>query len=94
VPGATTSPTLSNRDGVTIGSRWSDFLDALVIPPGGCFSEGYGHTADGIFVVVAGGWFQEDAGDGVWIDVLPDPSEVTVRAMAEGTLPWSNESDC
>jgi hypothetical protein len=93
-PGATTSPAVTNRDGVTIGSRWSDFLDTLVIPPGGCYSEGYGHTTDDIFVVVIGGSFSTNTDDGTYIALLPDPHDVTVRAMFTGTFPFSDEGDC
>ena len=75
---------LKNMDGVSIGSRWSDFPSAISADPGGCYTVGGGVTADGIFLVLEGGTFGKFNDDGSYEALIPDPSEVTVIQMNAG----------
>lgn len=75
---------LKNVDGVSIGSRWSDFPASISADPGGCYTIGGGVTTDGIFLVLQGGIFGKFNDDGSYEALVPDPSEVTVIQMNAG----------
>ena len=75
---------LKNVDGVSIGSRWSDFPASISADPGGCYTVGGGVTTDGIFLVLQGGIFGKFNDDGSYEALVPEPSEVTVIQMNAG----------
>lgn len=91
-PAASTVP-LAAADGVTLGSRWSDFLDVMIVQPGGCPTSGSGSTTGGIELALQG-QFSTQSDSGEYVELLPDPSQVTVVAMGAGSRVVSLEEDC
>ncbi len=85
---------LRSAAGVTLGSRWSNFLTAMTVLPGGCYTTGSGTTNDGITLDVIGGDFATVADDGTFNTLLPAPEEVTVIAMSSGEHIYDLEGDC
>jgi hypothetical protein len=85
---------LRSAAGVTLGSRWSNFLTAMTVLPGGCYTTGSGATNDGITLDVIGGDFATVAEDGSFTTLLPAPEEVTVIAMSSGEHIYDLEGDC
>lgn len=91
---ATASASLATGDGLTLGRRWSDFLDKMSAQPGGCPATGSGTTAGGIELALQGGQFSAVSESGEYVELLPDPSQVTVVGMRAGSLVVSLEEDC
>lgn len=88
-------PPLLTAAGVTIGSRWADFLGVMKVEQGGCYSTGYGQTA-GVSMVLqsSGEVFMgfDEAGNYVAGD--PDPADVTVTGLSAGNLRIFLFGDC
>ncbi|MEK7424272.1 MAG: hypothetical protein AAB131_10580 [Actinomycetota bacterium] len=88
-------PPLVTAAGIGLAARWADHLDAMDVPPGGCYDLGYG-DADGIsldllstgvaFLVV------DAAGNGT--PTLPDPADVRVVSMRAGAQVGYLYLDC
>ena len=91
-----TTPTLALKDvnGITLTSRWSDFLGAMQADPGGCYQVGGGATNEGVILVLQGGVFGQFTAAGAYEALLPDPSEVTVMGMSAGDQLSYLDSDC
>lgn len=85
---------LHSAAGITLGSRWADFLADMNVFPGGCYTVGGGTTADGIELVLQGGDFEVVGDDGSFTPVLPAPESVTVIGMAAGDEVVDLASDC
>ncbi len=85
---------LHSAAGITLGSRWSNFLTAMTVLPGGCYTTGSGTTNDGITLDVIGGDFATVADDGTFTTLLPAPEEVAVAAMSSGDHIYDLEGDC
>ncbi len=85
---------LFTTDGISIGSRWSDFRSAMAADPGGCFSIGSGATNDGIFLVLQGGVFSQIDEAGNYEALLPAPEDVIVLSLDAGEQMLSLEGDC
>ena len=89
------APRLFTADGISAGSVWSDFPDAITIDDGGCFSIGYGDTAGvELTLLSAGDPFVLFDADGNYVAGMPDPADVSVLAMAAGDLPYFLFDDC
>ena len=85
---------LHSAAGITLGSRWSNFLTSMTVQPGGCYTTGTGATNDGITLDVIGGDFAQVSDDGTFTTLLPAPEEVTVVAMSSGEHIYDLEGDC
>ena len=85
---------LHSAAGITLGSRWSNFLTSMTVQPGGCYTTGTGATNDGITLDVIGGDFAQVGDDGTFTTLLPAPEEVTVVAMSSGEHIYDLEGDC
>lgn len=90
----TPTVSLATADGLTIGSRWSDFMSVLTVQPGGCATSGSGSTADGITAAVHGGVFSRIDESGEYQELLPDPADVMVAGLSAGFVVFPMESDC
>ena len=88
--------TLSTAQGITLGSRWADFLDAMNVGTGGCYSEGGGTTADevSLFLRSSGTPFSGVDEAGNYAVFSPDPADVTVVQMQAGSQIGSLYGDC
>ncbi|HEY4331398.1 MAG TPA: hypothetical protein VGM78_02465 [Ilumatobacteraceae bacterium] len=84
---------MQNADGITIGSKWSDFPNAMTAQAGACATHGSGATTDGTRLSLQGGFATSDT-TGATQPVLPDPSLVTVRGMAAGDVFVDPNSGC
>ncbi|MEO6123161.1 MAG: hypothetical protein ABIR32_05585 [Ilumatobacteraceae bacterium] len=85
---------LTTVDGVTIGTRWSEASDAMTVQPGGCPTAGFGSTISGVELRVSGGAFSRTDGDGEYVELLPDRTEVTVIGLAAGSRIIALEQGC
>jgi hypothetical protein len=92
-----TTPQLFTADGITTGSLWSDFPDAITVDEGGCFSIGFGQTAGITLTLRSVGdpflYFDQDSVDGYVIGT-PDPADVDVIIMSAGDMPFYLFDDC
>ncbi len=86
--------TLTTTAGITIGSRWSDHFGAMTVSPGGCPLRGSGTTIDGIDLVVQGGEFATVDESGEYVELLPDPTLVTVVGLSAGSQITAIEEPC
>lgn len=96
---ATPAVPLATGDGLTLGSRWSDFLETMSVQPGGCPTTGSGTVASGIDLALQGGdgitaRFSGVSETGEYVELLPDPSQVTVVGMRAGSVIDNFEEDC
>lgn len=91
---ATPLVTMTTDAGITIGSRWSDHLGAMTVSPGGCPARGSGATTDGIDLVVQGGEFATVDESGEYVELLPDPTLVTVVGLSAGSQITAIEEPC
>ncbi len=85
---------LHDVNGVTIGSRASDFPAAIVVNPGGCYTDGTGTTPSGITLALRGGDFVITDAAGNQTPVVPDPTSVTVTSMEAGSNYGFLAGDC
>ena len=89
-----TTSAMKTAEGITIGSRWSDF-PSMNILPGGCYSSGSGDVGGIRLIVTSTGTpFSEFDASGNYISHLPDPADVTVDAMEAGANPAFLFGDC
>lgn len=88
-------PPLVTAAGIGMASRWADHLDAMDVPPGGCYSIGYGDT-DGIALdlLSTGVAFLVVDAAGNSTPTLPDPADVRVVAMRAGAQVGYLYLDC
>ncbi len=89
-PGALATPA-----GITVGSRWSDYVASMTVGEGGCYSDGSGSTA-GVYLYVRseGTPFLSIADDGSEVIARPDPADVVVTALEAGDQPFFAFADC
>lgn len=88
-------PALRAANGVTIGSRGSDFPDGFFVPNGGCFSFAFGSTNGiGAGLVSDGVPFGEVGPTGVFTFNTPPLSDVVVIFLFSGSSVVSLEGDC
>lgn len=87
---------LATGSGITVGSRWSDHVDAIDVDEGGCFSIGTGSTAGiGLVLQSAGEPFLiVDETTGEQTPNAPDPADVSVSELHAGVRPISVVDDC
>jgi hypothetical protein len=71
-PGDELPPTLYTEQGITLESRWADFVGVMDVQEGGCYSDGNGTTPDGILLYLRslGTPFSGVDGDGKQIGFL------------------------
>ncbi len=93
--GGDTSGELSTADGITIGTLWSD-APTMTVRPGGCYSQGYGETGDGIRLTLQSNGipFSEFDSGGNYLEHLPDSADVEVFSMDAGDIPAFLFADC
>ena len=82
---------LATADGIRLGSRWSDHLGEMDVPPGGCYALGSGTTAGVHLDLRSNGapFLTRDQRP-----QLPDPSDVVVIGLESGEQIVSLEGDC
>lgn len=87
---------LYTASGITVGSRWSDHLGEIDAPPGGCGEFGFGTTTDGVDLGLRGGVWTEGGVSDPLVELLPDPTTVTVAVyrMEAGDVVFPSEADC
>jgi hypothetical protein len=86
---------LATIDGITVGSRWADFVGVMNVSAGGCYSAGTGTTRGiDLSVVSTGTLFGEFTADGRYIEALPNPNDVFVRLLSAGELRIALFADC
>jgi hypothetical protein len=90
------APTLSTAQGITLQSRWADFRDAMEVGEGGCYSDGYGNSLDGVSLYLRslGTPFSGVDEAGNYLVMSPDPADVIVVQMQAGTLIGTLYGDC
>ena len=88
--------TLATSQGITIGSRWADFLDTMNVGSGGCYSDGGGTTDDevSLFLRSSGTPFSGVDEAGNYAVFSPDPADVTVVQMQAGSQIGTLYGDC
>ncbi len=92
--GGDAAGTLSTADGITLGTRWSD-APTITAQPGGCYTVGYGQTAEGIHVSLLSDGVPFVEFDGTnYLEHVPDPADVTVSVMRSGDIPEFLFADC
>lgn len=77
---------LATQAGVTVGSVWADFPDAMTVNSGGCYTNGWGQ-ADGVDLDLTSSTVfavPNDSGD--WTTSIPAQSDVTVRSLHAGSV--------
>jgi hypothetical protein len=94
---------ISTSSGVSVGTQQSDHPDGFELTEGGCYYEGYG-LVEGIRVTVHSDGVpfleivEEVDEDGsiryTPVFRVPDPSDVVVRQLNTGQVPWYSENDC
>lgn len=90
------APTLFTAQGITLGSRWADFVDSMNVGEGGCYSDGGGTTPDevSLYLRSSGTPFSGVDEAGNYAVFSPDPADVTVVQMQAGVLIGTLYGDC
>ena len=89
-------PALTTVNGVPLGARWSDHLDAMTAYEGGCYSQGSGESGGALLSLISDGdpFLVIDPVTGEATMQVPDPSMVTVYGIFAGDNPGYLYDDC
>jgi hypothetical protein len=89
-------PALTTVNGVGLGDRWSDHLDAMTANEGGCYSQGSGESGGALLSLISDGdpFLVVDQVTGEATSQVPDPSMVTVYGIFAGDNPGYLYDDC